>query len=84
MHGEVRGQGPLDGVQYGHAWVEDGNTVIDVSNGRDIKMPKALYYAIGGIDQIGNMKRYTAEEFRKKVMKTENWGPWDLKTSTGL
>jgi hypothetical protein len=84
VHGEVRGQGPLDGVQYGHAWVEDGNTVIDVSNGRDIKMPKALYYAIGGIDQIGNMKRYTAEEFRKKVMKTENWGPWELKTSTGL
>ena len=82
VHGEVTGQGPLEGVKYGHAWVEDGNNVIDVSNGRNIRLPKAVYYAIG---QIGdNVHRYTPKEFREKVTKYKHWGPWDLKTSTGL
>ena len=49
IHGEVQGQGPLSGVRYGHAWVEDGSIVVDRSNGRDIRMPKAIYYAIGAI-----------------------------------
>ena len=81
VHGEVTGQGSLEGVKYGHAWVEDGNTVIDTSNGRNIRMPKAAYYALG---QIGdNVHVYTPQEFRRKVMKHEHWGPWDLKTESG-
>jgi len=84
VHGEVCGSGPLEGVSYGHAWIEDGSTVIDVSNGRNLRLPKAVYYKIGCIDQIGNTKSYKPEEFRKKVMQHEHWGPWDLKTSTGL
>ncbi len=82
VHGEVTGQGALEGVKYGHAWVEDGNNVIDVSNGRDIRMPKAIYYALGQIRD--NVHRYTPQEFTDKIMKHEHWGPWDLKTSTGL
>lgn len=82
VHGEVTGQGPLEGVKYGHAWIEDGGTVIDESNGRSIKMPKSAYYAIG---QIGdNVHRYNTKQFNKKVLQHEHWGPWDLKTSTGL
>ena len=84
VHGEVTGQGSLEGVKYGHAWVEDGNTVIDVSNGRNTRMPKALYYAIGQIDRNDNTHAYKPKEFRKKVMQHEHWGPWDLQTSTGL
>ena len=49
VHGEVQGQGPLSGIRYGHAWVEDGATVIDKSNGRNLTMPQAIYYAIGAI-----------------------------------
>jgi len=82
VHGEVTGQGSLDGVKYGHCWIEDGGTVIDVSNGRSIKMPKKAYYALGGISD--NVHRYTPEQFRKKLLKHKHWGPWDLKTSTGL
>ena len=37
VHGEVQGQGHLGGVTYGHAWVLDGGTVIDVSNGTVFK-----------------------------------------------
>jgi len=84
VHGEVTGQGPLEGVNYGHAWVEDGNTVIDMSNGRAVRMPKAAYYALGNIEANDNMHKYTASEFRRKVLKHEHWGPWDLRTSTGL
>ena len=82
VHGEVTGQGPLDGVRYGHCWIEDGGSVIDVSNDRTIKMPKKAYYALG---QIGdNIHKYSPEQFKKKILKHEHWGPWDLKTSTGL
>lgn len=78
VHGEVRGQGPLEGQRLGHAWVEDGDTVIDVSNGRDLRMPKELYYAIGNIDDIGNTHVYTPEEARRKILQSKTWGPWDL------
>ena len=84
VHGEVTGQGSLAGVNYGHAWIEDGNTVIDVSNGKNLRVPKAIYYAIGGIDRNDNMHKYKPSEFRKKVQKYEHWGPWDLRTTTGL
>lgn len=84
VHGEVTGQGSLEGVNYGHAWVEDGNTVIDVSNGKNLRMPKAVYYALGGIDQNDNLHKYSPREFQRKVTGHEHWGPWDLRTSTGL
>ncbi|GAG99888.1 unnamed protein product, partial [marine sediment metagenome] len=33
VHGEVTGQGQLKGIKYGHAWIEKGNEIIDVSKG---------------------------------------------------
>lgn len=84
VHGEVSGQGPLEGVNYGHAWVEDGNTVIDVSNGRSLRMPKNAYYALGNIKDNGNLHVYKPEDVRRKMLQHEHWGPWDLRTSTGL
>jgi len=96
VHGEVSGQGSLEGVRYGHAWVEDGDTVIDKSNGRDLRVPKAFYYTLGqissetfdneGYSPMGgqNVHKYTWEEAREKIIESEHWGPWDLETSTGL
>ena len=96
VHGEVSGQGPLTGIRYGHAWVEDGDTVIDKSNGRDLRMPKAFYYAIGqisretfdedGYNPVGgqNVHRYSWPEAREKIVGYEHWGPWDLVTESGL
>jgi hypothetical protein len=77
VHGEVTGQGPIEGVKYGHAWVLDGDTVIDKSNGRDVRMPKAFYYALG---QIERTIEYTYEEARDKLLEHQTYGPWDLKT----
>jgi hypothetical protein len=77
VHGIVTGQGPISGIQYGHAWVEDGDTVIDLSNGRNLQSPKALYYALGNISET---RRYSVEETRKKILEHKHWGPWDIRS----
>ena len=84
VHGEVAGQGPLEGLTFGHAWVLDGGMVIDKANGRDLQVPQVLYYAIGQIDYIGNTIEYTWEEARKHILEYEHWGPWGLETESGL
>ena len=84
VHGEVAGQGALKGTNFGHAWVEHNGMVIDKSNGRDIEIPISVYYALGRIDRIGNVYKYTWDQASKKIESTGHWGPWDLKTSTGL
>lgn len=85
VHAEVMGQGPIEGVTFGHAFVvKDGNTVIDRSNGRNIELPKNVYYAIGRIYDIGNIHEYTWEDARKIVSRTGHYGPWGLKTGSGL
>ena len=61
VHGEVSGQGDLTGIRYGHAWVEDGGTVIDKSNGRDLTMPKVFYYSLGQIASPDMSKWATPE-----------------------
>ena len=83
VHGEVAGQGPLEGMTYGHAWVLKGSVVVDKSNGRNLALPKQIYYAIGGIDQIGNVHTYTWIDARKKILEFEHYGPWDLVTESG-
>jgi hypothetical protein len=84
VHGEVAGQGSLEDVTFGHAWVLDGNTVIDRSNGRDISMPKDLYYFIGRINELDNVHVYTPEQARERMLRYKHFGPWDLKTRSGL
>ena len=80
VHGLVTGQGDIEGIRYNHAWIEDGNTVIDASlkeQGRSTyKFPKDLYYAIGQINPKTTF-RYTYKETVKKMYDTENYGPWE-------
>jgi hypothetical protein len=84
VHGEVMGQGALEGVTFGHAWVLDGGMVVDRSNGRNLQLPQGAYYNLGQIDQIGNTHEYTWEQARKMIVENEHWGPWDLATESGL
>jgi len=77
VHGEVKGQGSLKGIRFGHAWVENGGTVIDESNGKHLRMPKDVYYALGDIRRT---VKYSYKEFLKKVVEAKHWGPWDLHT----
>ena len=83
VHGEVAGQGPLEGMTFGHAWVLEGSVVVDNSNGRNLTLPMQVYYAVGGIDRIGNTHTYTWKETREKLIEFEHYGPWDLATESG-
>lgn len=86
VHAEVMGQGPLEGTTFGHAFVVDADMdfVIDKSNGRNITMPKVLYYAIGQIERLGNYHEYDLAEMKELILRHGHWGPWDLKTRSGL
>ena len=85
VHAEVMGQGPLEGTTFGHAFVvKDGAVVVDKSNGRNLEMPAFLYYAIGQISDIGNEHQYSWAEAKGKASKYKTYGPWDLKTRSGL
>lgn len=84
VHAEVLGQGPLEGVRFSHAFVQANGTVYDNTNGRGVVMPAVLYRAIGCIDEIGNIHVYTRQQALEQATTTGHYGPWDLKTSTGL
>ena len=86
VHAEVAGQGALDGTNFGHAYVVDNNTgmVIDRANGRNVVMPRNVYETLGSIPQIDNFHEYAWDEARRKMVKHEHYGPWDLQTSSGL
>ena len=78
VHGVVLNS--LDYMPMGHAWVEDGSTVYDYSNGREIKMNKSKYYNLGAIDGLlkkgYKQARYKGMEVATAVLKHKNWGPW--------
>ena len=72
-HGLTVGQGGIEGVIFGHAWIEYKDMVIDKSNGNDITMDKDIYYKIG---KINNVKKYSFKEARYKMIETGHFGDW--------
>ena len=84
VHGEVTGQGELEGIKYGHAWVEIGDAVIDTSNNRTVVMRKSEYYRIARIPRKPNVYKYTVDAARMKILTHQHYGPWDLETESGL
>ena len=81
VHGMVNGQGALEGMRYGHCWVESKNTVLDHSNGRKLEIPKQVYYALGRIDPK-ECHYYTPEESAKFMAEEGHWGPWEMSGDT--
>lgn len=81
VHGMVSGQGKLEGLRYGHAWIEYGNVVIDNSNGKERNYPKELYYVVGNIIPKETIY-YTPTEAVKRIAKYKHWGPWDMNGDT--
>ena len=80
VHALVYGRGEVKGLRFPHAWVEDGDEVIDKSNGLNVRLPKKLYYTLGKIDpnQKGAYKKYAFSDMKKKLISTGHYGPWDL------
>ena len=77
VHGIVTGQGEIRGIRFLHAWVENNNMVIDKSNGKDLHIPKDLYYALGNINP-GEIVKYTYSEAIEKMLNNGHYGPWDI------
>ena len=83
VHGMVNGQGALEGMRYGHCWVESRDTVLDHSNGRKLEIPTQVYYALGRVNPK-ECKYYTAEEAAKFMVDEGHWGPWEMSGDTGM
>lgn len=85
VHAEVSGQGAISGLRYGHAWIEDDLFVYDFSNGREITLPKQLYYQWGDVKlKAPKYYKYTFKQAIDKMLETGHYGSWDLKTESGL
>lgn len=84
VHAECRDD--IEGTRFGHAYVTvvalNGMVIAhDYSNGRKRCLPVEDYEALGGITEV---HRYTYEEAATRAAETGHFGPWDLKTSSGL
>jgi len=79
VHAEVK-HSQIDGLRYGHAFIEDDENVYDFSNNREIIMPKQLYYYFGDINPKDKKKyrKYTFKQAREKMVSTGNYGCWDI------
>ena len=82
VHAYVYGQGKLKGRRFPHAWNEQGDVVLDNSNGNNIIMRKEQYYALGGVVQeSGAYVTYDKDDCLIKMLKHSHYGPWDLNDS---
>jgi len=72
--------GPLAGVTHGHAWIEVGDQIIDVSNKKDRRIPRSIYHAIAGFDENaqGSFTKYSLDHFARLIAKHKHWGPFSL------
>lgn len=57
-----------------HAWVEEGETVHEVSNGRTNVFWKDDFYARFGITTV---RKYTPKQALLLMVRTGHSGPWD-------
>ncbi len=82
VHAEVSGKGPLEGIRFGHGWVEDDEFVYDFSNNIERVVPKQVYYLLGQVDTSDPKKyrRYSPEQAREKLLTTQHYGCWDIET----
>lgn len=79
VHAEVK-HSAIEGLRYGHAFIEDDENVYDFSNNREIIIPKQLYYYFGDINPRDKKKfrKYTFKEAREKMLSTGHYGCWDI------
>jgi hypothetical protein len=67
--------GDVEGLRYGHAWVELGPHVFDFTFSPN-PLPLPAYYNAGRIDR-GLVRLYTADEALAFTNTHGHWGPWE-------
>jgi len=75
-HGFPRytGRGRRAGRRFGHAWIEVGQTVIDIETGT--AAPKAAYYRVGRIDRR-LVRLYSRLEALELAERFGHYGPFE-------
>jgi hypothetical protein len=71
VHGNVAALRQDEAVN--HAWVEEGEVVHEVSNGRAFVFEKKQYYER---HRITNVRTYTVAEALQLCVQHGHWGPW--------
>ena len=82
----IQGQGPLEGVQYAHTWLEADGQVINL-NGHETVMRTAYDWASGNstvmpaelfryVAKAESVYEYTPAQAFKEMEKTGIYGPW--------
>ena len=86
VHAEIVGQGPIEGVRHGHAFVVDvvKDLAYDESNGKKVCWPLPVYASVARINEARNWYVYTMKQASHWMLETGVYGPWELETSTGL
>ena len=78
VQGTLMGTGPLEGVRFGHSWVEadapDGSTriVLDYSSGNSLVMDRDMYRFL---QQAQDVHEYDVAEARS-LAAGGDYGPW--------
>lgn len=88
VHAEVIGQGRLEGVPFGHAFVLDSEkrVVHERAMGRELVAPQQYYYRLGQIDDSPEARKafkyieYDAAEALAMLREFQHYGPWELET----
>lgn len=81
VHAIVTGQGPIEGIKYGHAFLlhKDSQIVYDIS--ADVRMPFQIY------KQLGQIEYYVVYEWQdavKQCNKYGHYGAWDEQVSAAI
>lgn len=81
VHGMIDGQGPVKGLRFVHAWVENMDTGMVIDNtlpeGKRL-LPQGVYYYLAHV-QVDQLTRYTAEQVWEYASNTQVYGPWEDK-----
>jgi len=72
VHAIVTGQKAIEGIRYGHAWIEENGEAYDP--GLQLHIPAELYRQIG---QASDIKEYSYLEMKQQIDIHKHFGPWD-------
>lgn len=81
VQGMINGQGPVEGLRFVHAWVEDldKNLVIDNTLPEDKRsMPRGVYYYIAKVNP-DELSRYDSRQVYEMASEFKTYGPWEDK-----
>lgn len=65
--------GGLEGVRYGHSWLESSGLAYDLSSGHTTIMPVETYRKLGNVE---NVHEYNRDQAFVAAVKAGNYGPW--------